>query len=176
MVFVYGTRGTAEENAWAIAKARFDAESFWYRGNASVDVIPDTAFDAARERDRGVILYGNADNNGAWKALLADSHVQITRTAVSVGGRTVSGSDLACLFLRPRPGSDIACVGVVGGTGLPGLRLNDRMPYFMAGVAYPDLTVFGSEALAKGWGGARIAGYFGNDWTVENGEIAWSNE
>ena len=33
MMFVYGTRGTPEENAWAFAKARFDAEAFWYRGN-----------------------------------------------------------------------------------------------------------------------------------------------
>ncbi|KAB2655680.1 MAG: prolyl oligopeptidase family serine peptidase, partial [Verrucomicrobia bacterium] len=176
MFFVYGTGGTAEENAWAFAKARFDAESFWYRGNASVDVVPDTAFDASKDRDRGVILYGNADGNGAWKSLLADSPVQVRRGAVRVGTREITGSDLACLFLRPRPGSDVACVGVVAGSGMAGLRLTDRMPYFMAGVAYPDVTVFGSDALSKGWGGARAAGYFGNDWTVENGEIAWEGD
>src|SRR5262249_32906041 len=49
MQFVYGTRGTPEENAWAAARARFDAETFWYRGNGSVDVLPDTAFDPAAE-------------------------------------------------------------------------------------------------------------------------------
>ena len=174
MLFVYGTRGTPEENAWSFAKARFDSESFWYRGNASIELVADTAFDASRDRDRGVILYGNADNNAAWNALLADSPVQVRRGSVRVGTREITGNDLACLFLRPRPGSDIACVGVVAGTGLPGLRLNDRVPYFMAGVAFPDLTVFGSEALETGWLGARMAGYFGQDWSVERGEFAWS--
>src|SRR5207302_802335 len=58
MLFVYGTRGTPEENAWAFAKARYDAESFWYRGNGAVDVVPDSRFEAARDRDRSVILYG----------------------------------------------------------------------------------------------------------------------
>jgi hypothetical protein len=35
-VFVYGTAGTPEENAWMLARARFDAETFWYRGNGSI--------------------------------------------------------------------------------------------------------------------------------------------
>ena len=174
MQFVYGTRGTPEENAWSFAKARFDSESFWYRGNASIELVADTAFDASRDRDRGVILYGNADNNAAWKSLLGNSPVQVRRGSVRVGTREISGNDLSCLFLRPRPGSDIACVGVVAGTGLPGLRLTDRVPYFMAGVAFPDLTVFGSDALEKGWLGARMAGYFGQDWSVEGGEFAWA--
>lgn len=174
MQFVYGTRGTPEENAWSFAKARFDSESFWYRGNASIELVADTAFDASRDRDRGVILYGNADNNAAWNSLLADSPVQVRRQSVRVGHREITGTDLACLFLRPRPGSDIACVGVVTGTGLPGLRLTDRVPYFMAGVAFPDLTVFGSEALENGWLGARMAGYFGQDWSVDRGEFAWA--
>lgn len=174
MQFVYGTRGTPEENAWSFAKARFDSESFWYRGNASIELVADTAFDASRDRDRGVILYGNADNNAAWNSLLGDSPVQVRRGSVRVGNREISGNDLSCLFLRPRPGSDIACVGVVAGTGLPGLRLTDRVPYFMAGVAFPDLTVFGSDALERGWLGARMAGYFGQDWSVEGGEFAWA--
>ena len=101
--------------------------------------------------------------------------MQVRRGSVRVGSREITGDDLSCLFLRPRPGSEIASVGVVAGTGLTGLRLTDRVPYFMAGVAFPDVTVFGSDALAKGWSGARAAGYFGQDWSVENGEFAWGN-
>ena len=65
MQFVYGTQGTEEENAWAFAKARYDAEQFWYRGNGSIDVIPDIEFDPDRDKDRAVIVYGNADTNTA---------------------------------------------------------------------------------------------------------------
>ncbi len=173
MVFVYGTRGTAEENAWALSKARYDAETFWVRGNGSVDVLPDTAFHPTEDQDRSVILYGNADTNGAWKPLLSGSPVQTTRDHVVIGGRPLLGSDLACLFLRPRPGSDHALVGVVSGTGLPGMRLTDRLPYFLSGVGYPDCTVIGTDALTQGIAGIRATGFFGVDWSVETGEWGW---
>ena len=69
-VLVHGTRGDPAEDARTLGKARFDAEMFWVRGNAGVEVLPDTAFDPARYKDRSVILYGNADTNAAWQALL----------------------------------------------------------------------------------------------------------
>jgi hypothetical protein len=53
------------------------------------------------------------------------------------------------------------------------MRLADRLPYFLAGVALPDLTVFTPATLEQGWGAVLGAGYFGNDWSVENGEFAW---
>ena len=171
-LMVYGTRGTPEENAWALAKARFDAESFWYRGNGSIDVLPDTRFDPKREPDRGVILYGNAGSNGAWDPLLRDSPVQVAAGRVRVGSREWEGADLACLFLRPRPGSETACVGVVSGSGLAGMKLTDRAPYFISGVAFPDCTVFGPAVLAKGADAVLATGFFGNDWTVEGGDFA----
>lgn len=176
MMFVYGTRGTPEENAWAYAKARFDAESFWYRGNGAVDLVPDTEFEPSREPDRGVILYGHAESNGAWSALLGGSPVQVRPGAMRIEERELKGDDLACLFVRPRPGSHVASVGVVTGTGLSGLRLTDRVPYFMAGVAFPDCTVFTSETLAQGTVGVRVAGFFGPDWSVKTGEFVWREE
>ena len=69
------------------------------------------------------------------------------------------------------PGSDLASVGVVSGTGLNGMRLIDRWPYFMSGVAYPDLVVTSSETLTKGNAGIRFAGFFGPDWSMESGDF-----
>jgi len=171
--FVYGTRGTDAQNAATYSKARYDAETFWYRGNGAVDVIPDVAFDPSKDRDRNVILYGNADSNAAWVALLGESPVQVRRGAITVGQREIAGDDLACLFVRPRPGSDRALVGVVAGTGRAGIRLTERLPYFVSGVAYPDCIVLGPEVLAGGTAGIRVAGFFGVDWGVESGEFAW---
>ena len=173
MIFVYGTKGSPEENAWSAAKSRFDAESWWYRGNGSVDVIPDVEFDPAKEPDRGVILYGNADNNGAWAALLSDSPVQVRRGVIQVGAHEFHGDSLACLFCRPRRSSDRACVAVVGGSGLVGLKLTDRVPYLGAGVAYPDCAVFGIDTLSQGTAGIRAAGFFGMDWGVDTGDFVW---
>lgn len=176
MLFVYGTQGNAAENAWALARARYDAETFWYRGNGSVDVIADRDFDPAATRDRSVILYGHAEMNGAWSSLLAASPVQVRRGLVKVGEREEKGDDLACLFLRPRPDSDTASVGVVAGTGLAGLRVTERLSYFVSGVAYPDWVVLGLDALEKGVAGVRGAGYFGDDWGLATGESAWQSD
>jgi dienelactone hydrolase len=190
MAFVYGTQGTPEENAWALAKARYDAEAFWYRGNGSVELISDKAYleqiadrhpprqrrnpGQVELRKRNVILYGHAESNGAWPVLLATSPVQVHRGTVRVGGRELNGSDLACLFLQPNPTEDQALVGVVSGSGLPGLRLTERLPYFLAGAGFPDCLVVGSEMLTRGVAGVRAAGFFGQDWSVAHGEFGWN--
>jgi pimeloyl-ACP methyl ester carboxylesterase len=176
-VFVIGTKGTPEENAWGLAKARFDAEAFWYRGNGSVDVVPDTIFldsgGAGEYRDRNVIVYGHSDSNAVWPALLGESPVQVQRGQVRIGRRTLTGEGLACLFVRPRPGSDRSVVGVVAGSGLTGLRLTDRLPYFTSGVAYPDCLVADASKLSEDSSAFIAAGYFGGDWGVDSGEFAW---
>lgn len=173
VMFVYGTIGNAQENAWTFAKARYDAETFWYRGNASIDVVRDIDFESSAEPDRNVILYGNADTNSAWAPLLGESPVQVRRGAIRVGKREWKGDDLACLFLRPRPGSGHSVVGVVSGSGLPGMRLTERLPYFVSGVAYPDCIVMTPDVLSEGTAGIRAAGFFGIDWSVEQGDFAF---
>src|SRR5208283_1647107 len=97
--------------------------------------------------------------NAAWPALLEQSPVQVERRKAQVGGRTLSGDDLACVFLRPRPESDVASVGVVAGTGMAGLRLTERLPYFVSGVAYPDCTVFTARGLKEGAAPVLAAGF-----------------
>ncbi len=174
VLFVYGTRGSEEENAWALAKARYDAETFYYRGNASIDVLADVAFDPDEHPDRNVILYGNADTNAAWDDLLADSPVQVRRGVVEIGERPETGDQLATLFLQPRPASDTALVGVVAGTGIAGMRATDRLRYFISGIAYPDLLLFSVDALdAAGPDDLRALGYFGLGWDLEEAEILW---
>ena len=175
-LLVYSTKGPASQNARSFAKARYDAETFWYRGNGAADVIADTEFNPDKDRDRNVILYGNASSNSAWAALLADSPVQVRPEGIRIGRRELPGDDLACLMIRPRPGSDRALVGAVAGTGLAGMRLADRLPYFVSGVAYPDCIVLGPDVLTGGVRGVRVAGYFGIDWSVESGEFAWRDE
>ncbi|MCA1595918.1 MAG: hypothetical protein LC772_05795, partial [Chloroflexi bacterium] len=78
-----------------------------------------------------------------------------------------------CLFIRPRPGSGVASVAAVSGSGLTGMRLTDRIPVFASGTGIPDCLVLGPEMLAQGEGGIRATGFFGSDWTVEHGDFAW---
>lgn len=172
MVFVYATHGTKEENGWAFTKARYDAETFWYRGNGAVELMTDDEFLHWTKRSgHNVILYGHADSNSAWPSLIGDNEVVVRRGSIRVGQQELSGEDLACLFVRPYPGDDHALVGVVAGSGQPGLRLTERLPYFLSGGGFPDCLVVNTQMLTQGSAGVRVAGFFGPDWKVSTGEF-----
>lgn len=176
-VLVFGTKGTREENAWAFDKARFDAEKLWYQGNGSIDVVRDVDFDPLAEPDRNIILYGNGATNAAWKPLLSKSPVQVGRTKLTIGSLGAvlpDGASCGCLFIRPRPGSPIASVGLVSGTDLAGMRLANRIPYLSPGINLPDLTVLDQRVLSEGDAGVLMTGFFGLDWSVERGEFVGS--
>ena len=157
-------------------KARFDAQSFYYRGNGAVDIIPDHAFALEAFAERSVILYGNATSNRAWKQLLGNCPVQIQRGALQVGEREFSGDSWGVYMVRPRPDSLIASVGVVAGTGLPGMRAVMPSRYFIAGTGFPDLMIISPAMYTEGVEGVKAAGYFGNDWSVESACITWAED
>jgi len=166
MVFVYGTHGTKDENAWAFNKARFDAEVWYYRGNGSIDVISDSQFEPLKFKDRGVIIYGNAITNSAWNKLLKKCPVTIAKERVVIGDKVLEGTDLGCYFTWPREDSNVAMVAVVGGTGLIGMKSTDPNQYFAAGSGFPDYLVFSAEMLNSGAVGIRAAGFFDNEWRL----------
>lgn len=166
-VFVVGTHGTAEENEWAVNKARFDAETWYYKGNGRVDIVRDDEVD--RYRNRNLILYGNADTNSAFR-LIANCPLKLKRGSVSLGDHSLTGNDLAALYLYPE---GMRLIGVVGGTGLAGMRYTDRLPYFTSGVAYPDWTILPASDLIKGSKGILGAGFFGNDWKFDPKQSAF---
>jgi dienelactone hydrolase len=173
VVLVYGTRGAAEERARAFNKARFDAEMFWYRGNGSVDVIADTAFDPAKARDRNIVLYGNADTNVMWVRLLEKSPIDVRAGRIRIGDQDMTGADLAAYFIRPRADSSTASVGVVAWTGPAGWAAAGPGQYFVSGAGFPDAMIVSAEIFRLGTGGIRALGWFGNDWRLETGEFAW---
>jgi hypothetical protein len=174
-LFVYGTRGDDAEDFRAFTKARYDAETFWVRGNAGIEIVPDTAFDPTRDRDRSVILYGNADTNAAWAKLLAGSPVEVRRGGARAGDKRYTGGEYAAYFVRPRPGSDVASVGAVAWTGYAGWVAASPVQYFISGAGFPDLMLFSAEALRSGTDGVRAIGWFGNDWSFESGDIVWND-
>lgn len=163
---VVGTTGSPEENAWALAKARYDAESFWYRGNGSIDIVRDVDFDPVEELDRSVILYGNASSNGAWDALLGDSPIQISTGGAWIDATETNREDLALLMARPRPGSDSAMVAVIGGSGLTGMRLTDQFPFVTSGVHYPDWFIAEPAIYLDADAGVVAAGFFDLNWSI----------
>jgi dienelactone hydrolase len=171
VLFVYATKGSANENEWYRNKARFDAETFYYRGNGSIDVIPDTDYTPAKYPERNVIVYGNRDNNRAWPLLLNASPIQVRRGEITLDSRTFKGDDLGAYFIYPHPYSDCALVGVVAGTGEAGMRAVAPNDYISGITGFPDLMIFRADMLRTGLDAVEVAGYFDNDWTLKGGDF-----
>ncbi|TWT46737.1 alpha/beta hydrolase-fold protein [Botrimarina hoheduenensis] len=201
-LLVYGTRGTEEENAWCEAKARYDAQTFLYRGAGRLDVIADRDFSFTADPGRNLVFYGNESINSAsrfWMQLaptrVQSGLVEVWPTREKRDARPESGDDLTVLHITPRPdlgqrfggapAQRQALLAMVGGTGLKGLRGASRLRYFWSGVEYPDLLVFSplrvpgeseKPSPAEGaWGVERVhaAGYYSQQWRIPGGEILW---
>lgn len=169
VVFVYATGGNKEENTWYQNKARFDAETFLYRGNGSIDVIADKDFIPSAYADRNVVLYGNASNNKAWNKLLKNAPIQVLKGEIRMGDKVLKGNDLGTYFVYPRPDSPTASVGVVAGTGIEGMKATYPNDYISGITGFPDLLIFNVDMLKEGIHGIQVSGFFDNDWSVEDG-------
>jgi poly(3-hydroxybutyrate) depolymerase len=174
-MLVYGTAGDESENQWMLGKARYDAETFWYRGNGSVDCWSDQQYlaiaqkDPASLADRNVILYGNETINQAWKDLLKDSPIQVQRGAWGKSGPESIHESATVLLVRPKTQGH-GLVAAIGGTDLQSMRASNKLPIFSSGTGYPDVLVLSPEYLKTGVEAVRWAGFFGSDWSIERGE------
>jgi len=171
IVFVYATGGSAPEREWYQNRARFDAETFYYRGNGSIDVIPDSEFSLEKYKDQNVIIYGNASNNKAWNLLLKNSPIQINNQQVKVGDKILKGDDLAAYFVLPRKDSKIAMVGVVAGTSEAGMKATWANNYISGITGFPDVMIFKADLLLKGLPEMKVTGFFDNDWSTKTLEF-----
>lgn len=137
-IFVYGTKGTPEQNRASFNKARFDAEQWAYRANGGAALVPDSV--AVRDtQPRNRIIYGNQDTNAAWSFVDPASKVSVTSTTITIADQSWTGPDLGALLALPQTGGGL--VGIVAGTGPQGQHTLDRMPYFTSGTGFPSTLV-----------------------------------
>jgi len=166
MVFVYATHGTEPENNWALQKAKYDAETWYYRGNGSVSLVADKDFNAASYQNQGVILYGNETTNTAAASLLTNCPIKVTSGKIVMGTNAFEGQDLGAYFMYPAQNNGITSVALIGGTGLQGMQAADANQYFSGGSGFPDFMIFSLDMLIKGEDGIKAVGYFNNDWSL----------
>ncbi|MCB0732044.1 MAG: alpha/beta hydrolase, partial [Ignavibacteriae bacterium] len=172
VVLVYATMGNEEENSWYYNRARYDAETFGYLGNGSFEIVKDTDFDLNKFKDRNVVLYGNSDNNSAWDALLENCPIQVSNNSVKMDNTKLEGQKWGAFFIYPRYDSEKASVGVVTASGQEGMKAAFANDY-LGRDAFPDFVVFDQSMMVDGISGIKCTGFFGNDWTLTNGDLVW---
>jgi predicted esterase len=175
MIFVYSTGGTKEENEWSFNKARYDAETWYYRGNGAMDIMADKDYTPEKYKDRGVIIYGNKTTNKAWKMLLGDCPIQVERNKVTAGSKQWIGEDVSACFVWPLAGSDIASVGVVSGSGLTGMKAAYANQYFAGASGFPDFMIYNAKMLMTGVDEVKMAGFYDNQWKLSEDEMIQAN-
>ena len=173
MVLVYASKGSTTENEWWYHRALFDAEKFYYRGNGNIELVKDTDFSPEKYPDQNVIIYGNRDNNMAWKILLNNCPLQVENGRISMQNRSFDGEEFGIYYIYPRPDCSIASVGVVSATGEKGMKATYSNHYLVNGTTFPDVIIVNSRVIKEGLTGIEGAGFFGNDWSVKNGDFIW---
>lgn len=164
-IIVYGTSGDSAENAWMAGHARFLAELFSYRGNATPYVVSDADLNLEVAKQRDILLIGNSETNRCWDLLLKGSPIQVNRSGITVGTKVFNSGENGVLFCRPSRGVE-TMVAAIGVTGFKSMRLMEPLPIFTSGVAYPDYVVAGPECLTAGTKGVLAAGWFDNKWNL----------
>lgn len=180
-LLVYGTAGSEEESNELLARARFDAETWWYRGNGLAWVVSDAelaALDAAGELgERNLVLYGNEDTNRAFASWLPEAcPVRARRGSIAIGNRIWRGESLACLFVQPRRDSDDALVGAFADSGSRGSRLGYTFETFVSGAGFPDLALVDERVLTEGDAAVLCAGWFDANWRWVRGRVERGGE
>ncbi len=164
-VMVYGTAGSDEVDAWALAKARFDAETWWYRGNGYAKVLRDVDVVAADVAGRNVIVYGPAEHQvwaafaGANPRVPADVTFAAREASVREGAEGLGGWMMlfgASDRLGDARGADLPTIAVISGESVAAMRALDRLPIFSSGVMIPtrlrvreDVWTVGASAVLE---------------------------
>ncbi len=95
---------------------------------------------------------------------------------MQLGDKSIADPRVAALFVYPREDSSSAMIGVVSGTGIQGLRATNRLPYFVSGVAYPDIMLVSADFLDRGTDALLGAGFWNSHWQLENAAFVVNDE
>ncbi len=166
-VFVIGSAGSEEETAAARSVAVYLANVWWWRGNGTVRVIADQDVTPDLIASYNLVLFGNRESNLVLAR--ADLPVRVARGRVDIGAWTRTGGGLATAFVHPAPGALGRLWCVYGGTDAAGIRLAGFGEVFRSGHGLPDFIVWDGEAVLRGFGAARAAGFFDAQWRLPGG-------
>jgi len=175
MVYVVGVSGTPAETKANLAKAQFDQETFYYRGNGAIEVTTDLVYLKNPEsyKGRNLVLVGNRVNNRAWPKLDSSSPIMVDHGQIDLPNeKRIEGEDKALVFVRPKPGEPERQIVFLGATGTKGMKLLERLSLWVSGSSFPDFLILEPEMLSNGMPGIIGLGYFDSQWNWDPTQTA----
>ncbi len=162
-IYVYGTRGSAEETAAARRLAVLDAQAWYLRADGNGLVLPDTAVTAEIIQSRNLILYATPGSNDVLRRIERDLPIRATSEGIGVAERFIAGANLAARFVYENPAAPARLVEVVEGTDIRGLELAAGSNPCHSSSGYPDFVVYDAAVRRLGWGGVIAGGWYTMD-------------
>jgi hypothetical protein len=92
---------------------------------------------------------------------------QMEDDGIWFGDEWVSGEDLACQFVFPRPEMSEALVHCIWGNSFEGMRLSGGLTCLYSGSNLPDFLIYDNDVRLMGYAGVRAAGFFDNGWELD---------
>ena len=84
-----------------------------------------------------------------------------------MGSDVFNGDNLAAYFIYPRKDEQKTSIGVVAGSGMPGMISAFPNRYFVSGAGFPDYMLYSSDMLKIGIEGVIASGFFNTLWELE---------
>lgn len=167
-LLVTPTGGSESEVADAVARARFDAEVWWYRGNGRAMVVTDAEVTEKDWKGFNLVLYGGAESNGCWKKIADRLPFRASPGEIRIGSDVLKG-DLALAAVYPNPDAPTHLVAVIGASGAAGRRAWQALGFWHPDTGSPDVMCWGADIHEKWTDAFRAVGYFGADWKPVEG-------
>ncbi len=165
---VVGQSGTQEQNDLNMEIARYIAQRWWYRANGYTNIVTDSSIPKGiTDEDYNLILIGGPDSNCLSAEYASGLPIQIEEDGIWLGYRWIEGDDLACQFVYPNPDTHGNLIHCIWGNSLDGMRLSGGLCCLYSGSNLPDFLVYDDEVRLMGYAGVRAAGFFGNEWDVD---------
>jgi predicted esterase len=167
-VLVYGTKGDSFAVETTLHQARLEAARWWSRANGSVDILPDTEVTQDIMENYNLILFGGPEENSVTAQLNKQLPIRTENGRMFLGKEEIPGDSLAAEFIYPNPLNPGKFVFVHQGIGAAGLELSTFFTTLYAGAGLPDFLIFDRQAKRKGWGGVVCAGFFNQEWQIDD--------
>ncbi len=164
---VYGTKGDSSTIESLHSQARNEGLRWWHRANGSVEVLADSEVTQETISESNLILFGGASENLVTSRIEKKLPIRVGKKEIRVGERIVRGDGLATEFVYPNPLNPEKLVFIHEGADSAGLAISASFGTIYSGAGLPDYMIFDQNVKNLGWAGVACAGFFGNDWDID---------
>jgi pimeloyl-ACP methyl ester carboxylesterase len=166
-VIVYGTRGDSAITESLHYQARSEGFRWWHRANGSAEVLADSEVTGETISECNLILFGGEGENLVTAKIENKLPIRAGKKEIHVGERIVRGDGLAAEFVYPNPLNPEKLVFIHEGADSTGLAISASFGTIYSGAGLPDYMIFDQSVKNLGWAGVICAGFFGNDWDID---------